>query len=597
MTGPASPRLHVLHVIDGVGVGGGAEESLVAMLPLLKARGIDSTVVCLFRRDGWEDRLTAKGYQVVVLQPYNRWARVWMLRRLIRQVRPDIVHASLVEATLTARIAGLGLGTPQLDSLVNTTYDPVRTSAMGIPARRLRALLELDKLTAKLVTHFHALTDAVKEEAVHVLGIPGDKVTVIPRGRATTALGTGTPARRIGVRDRLGVSTDDFVILNVGRQDPQKAKVDLIEAFSSAQERIPELLLLIAGREGKATADMQAAVQTSPSRERIVVLGHRDDVPDLLCAADLFVFPSLYEGLGGAVLEAMALSCPVIGSDAPAVREVLGDGEYGHVVARGDVVSLAEAMVQLASDPGRRELLAQRARGQFERRYELDVVVDEMACLYRSLLPVSRRKRQDVGRIVRLPIAVARTPRVLTNRVVLFAAVMPGEPAGQGMGGARYQEPLDIADYVSLLQQVGVRPHPWAHQRYRHGSRFCCLVEGNRLLSGGWVARGKSSFPVLEISRTLQFPQPSTVLFDFETPTQERGRGYYGALLREAARRSGDGVAYVYAEHANGSSLRGVAKAGFKQVAILRMTSRSVRIGAGPGVDPSAIGPFAGTGS
>ena len=519
-----------------------------------------------------------------------------MLRRLIRQVRPDIVHASLVEATLTARIAGLGLGTPQLDSLVNTTYDPVRTSAIGIPARRLQLLLALDRCTSKLVTHFHALTDAVKKEAVQVLGIPGDKVTVIPRGRAATALGTATSARRTEVRGRLGVSNNDFVILNVGRQDPQKAKVDLIEAFSSAQTRIPQLLLLIAGREGKATAEMEAAVQASASRERIVVLGHRDDVPDLLCAADLFVFPSLYEGLGGSLLEAMALSCTVIGSDAPAVSEVLGDGEYGQVVARGDVVSLAEAMVQLASDPIRREVLARRARGQFERRYELDVVVDEMARLYRSLLPVSRSVWRDVGRLIRLPIAVARRPRVLTNRVVLFAAAMPREPAGQSLAETRYQEPVDIADYVSLLQQVGMRPHPWAQQRYRHGSRFCCLVDENGLLSGGWIARGKRSFPVLEISRTLRFSQPSTVLFDFETPPEQRGHGFYGTLLREAAIRSGGGVAYVYAEHANRSSLRGVAKAGFKQVATLRMTSRSARIGAGPGIDPSALHPCGGTG-
>jgi glycosyltransferase involved in cell wall biosynthesis len=112
------------------------------------------------------------------------------------------------------------------------------------------------------------------------------------------------------------------------------------------------------------------------------LLGHRDDVPDLLVAADAFVFPSVFEGLGCAVLEAFALEVPVVASDAPALVEVLEDGALGMLAPRNDPGAFAEAIEQLQRDPTHAQAMAVRAHARFRERYELGAVIDATVLLY-----------------------------------------------------------------------------------------------------------------------------------------------------------------------------------------------------------------------
>jgi glycosyltransferase involved in cell wall biosynthesis len=149
---------------------------------------------------------------------------------------------------------------------------------------------------------------------------------------------------------------------------------------------MPQALLVIAGREGDASDAVHRASARSPYPDRVRLLGHRTDVAELLSGADLFAFPSLYEGLGGALLEAMALSCPIVGSNAPAIAEVLGSGAYGRVVERSDVGALSAALLALLGAEEERGRLARAARQRFEERYELERVVDQTLAMYETLL-------------------------------------------------------------------------------------------------------------------------------------------------------------------------------------------------------------------
>lgn len=391
--------MKVLHVIDGVDAGGGAEESLVGMLPLLRDRGIDGAVVCLYDRGGHVESLRKQGFRVEVLDAKSFLGRARQIRRLIAEIRPDLVHASLIDASFATRVAMLGLSTPQLNSLVNTTYDPVRIADLGIVPWKMKILHVLDSLTARWVRGgFHALTDAVKKEATDVLRIPANRVWTVPRGRDSAQLGARAPERRASVRASLGVAAEDLMVLNVGRQDPQKGKMILVESFSLAALEVPKASLFIAGGEGKDTAALAAAIEASPVKERIRVLGHRSDIPDLLAAADVFVFPSLYEGLGGALVEAMAMECPIIGSDAPAVAEVLGWGMYGRVVPRGDVVALGATMTDLLTNPEERRRYAEAGLKRFNEMFELARVVDAMAALYLEVVSAGRPRSRTRGR-------------------------------------------------------------------------------------------------------------------------------------------------------------------------------------------------------
>jgi glycosyltransferase involved in cell wall biosynthesis len=379
--------MKVLHVIDALGVGGGAEHALAGMLPLLRERGIESSVACLIpRKGGLQESLREQGFPVEVLAARSSVGRVRTLRHKVQNEAPDLVHATLFNACLATRFACAGLDVARLDSLVNTSYDPVRTSQLRIPAWKLRGVRMLDGATARqLGGHFHAITETVRDEAIEVLGLSPDRITVIPRGRSAVALGERTPERRQAARARLGLATDAPVLLNVGRQDSQKAQVELVKAFALVLASTPGAVLLIAGREGDASQRLRSTIAQHGLTNSVRLLGHRRDVADLYVASDLFVFPSHYEGLGSAIIEAMALGVPVVGSDAPAIREVLGHGRYGVIVPRGDVEELSRAVLALLLDSGGRRALRSRARGRFKEAYELQAVAEATVGLYHRI--------------------------------------------------------------------------------------------------------------------------------------------------------------------------------------------------------------------
>ncbi len=380
--------MNVLHVIDALGVGGGAEHSLAAMLPLLRARGIESSVICLKPREGGlQAELRERGFSVEVLPAGSWWERARALRHEVVSRSPDIVHATLFSSCLTARLACVRLGVARIDSLVNTSYDPVRTSRLAVPAWKLRVVRTVDSLTARwLGGYFHAVAPSVAREASDVLGIQPDRVFLVPRGRSRAALGERTVERRLETRRRLDLHPETPVFLNVGRQDGSKGQVTLIRAFERLHHRQPQAVLLIAGREGDETPAIQRAIaQTRLDARTIRVLGHRTDVFDLYVACDIFVFPSLYEGAGGSLIEAMALSTPIIGSDAPGVVEALAGGELGLIVPRSDEESLAQGMASLLEDSERRTELARRGGEYFQRHHELEKVADAMAAMYKRV--------------------------------------------------------------------------------------------------------------------------------------------------------------------------------------------------------------------
>ncbi len=375
-------------MIDALGLGGGAEHSMASTLPLLREHGVDSAVRCIHPREGGlQAELASHGFDVQVLPGHSWLARARALRQEVRRLSPDVVHATLLHSCLLTRVALIGLGVARIDSLVNTSYDPVRRKILGIPGWKLRIFQAVDGITARhLGGHFHVITETVRAEATDMLGIDPAQITVIGRGRSGALLGDRTPERRAQVRSALGLEPDAPVVLAVGRQDAQKAHDLLVRAFDLVLQSHPDAHLLMAGRPGDATEKLNDAIRDSADPERVHLLGHRPDVPDLFATADVFAFPSLYEGLGCSLVEAMALATPIVGSDAPAIAEVLDHGRYGMVVPRQDEVALSEAISSLLDDPARGEALGERARQRFLEHYELDQVVGATVAMYRDVV-------------------------------------------------------------------------------------------------------------------------------------------------------------------------------------------------------------------
>jgi glycosyltransferase involved in cell wall biosynthesis len=151
--------------------------------------------------------------------------------------------------------------------------------------------------------------------------------------------------------------------------------------------------VIVAGRRGNASADVEALRRSLDLGDQVWFMGHRDDVPNLLAAADLFVFPSLYEGFGGALIEAMALGLPIVASDVPAIREVVEEGRNALLVSRGDPRALAGAIAALLDQADQREAFGRASRRRFEERFTLESVVPQMVELYRSVAAARRPGR------------------------------------------------------------------------------------------------------------------------------------------------------------------------------------------------------------
>lgn len=378
-------RLRVLHVISGLGTGG-AERSLAEMLPLLSDAGVTSSIVCLAEKPkGVHAQVVQAGFPVTVVGT-SRLAAPVRIRRTISEWKPDIVHTTIFDADVLGRIASVARPCKLVTSLVNTTYDGVRIADSGVNRTKLAAAKAVDRFTAlRFTDHFHAISDAVKDSAVTHLGIAPDRVTVVERGRDLGRLGNPSPERRKAVRRALGLPLDAEVVLNVGRQEPQKGQSDLLDAVAKLATARPRLVMLQVGREGKASRDLHRIATNSGLAPRTRFLGHRDDVGDLLAAADVFAFPSIYEGLGGSVLEAMAMRVPIVVTDVPALVDVVEAGRGATVVPVCDPSALAQAIGDLLDHPEEAALLAEQARQIFFNRFTLERSVNGMVELYHNV--------------------------------------------------------------------------------------------------------------------------------------------------------------------------------------------------------------------
>lgn len=381
-----SPPLSILILINSLGTGG-AERSLSELLPVLRDSGVDANVVCLERRsEGVEQSILKSGQRVRFLSGRTLATRVTEFRRILKRERPNLIHTTLFESDLVGRLGAAGTHIPVLTSLVNTPYGAFRAVDPNLTAAKLRTVQIVDAFTSRhLTTHFHALTETVKEAAVEKLRVSDDCITVAPRGRDPQRLGFPSLERRAAARTRLGIHADRPLLLNVGRQEHQKGQRYLIEAMPSLLESVPDALLLIAGRRGHASNELESICSRLNLGTSVRFLGHRDDVPELLAACDVFVFPSLWEGLGGGLIEAMALGLPIVASRLRVFEEVLEDGHNATLVEPAVPRELADAVDNLLRNHGTRNRFGERSREIFDERFTLATSASRIIDLYRVL--------------------------------------------------------------------------------------------------------------------------------------------------------------------------------------------------------------------
>jgi glycosyltransferase involved in cell wall biosynthesis len=374
--------VHVLYLIDSL-MPGGAERSLAAMAPHLVAGGVTLEVATLHERSGVQDELVAAGVLLHSLAgPGGRAGWIGRARRLIRDRRPDLVHTTLFEADLAGRSAAVLCRVPVVSSLVNVAYGPEQQASSGVASLKLGAARLLDMVTARRVARFHAVSEHVAEVMTRRLHLRRSRVEVVPRGRDPELLGRRTGDRRARARAGLGVEPEQPVVLAAGRHEAQKGLDTLVEAVPAVLADVPTARFLVAGREGTQTPRLRALTERLGVQDAVRFLGARTDVYELLCAADVFAFPTRWEGMPGAILEAMALRAPIVASDLPPVREAVRDGVSARLVPPDRPEALAKAVVDTLHDPEGAAERAARAEADFQAHFTIGRAADGMLAFY-----------------------------------------------------------------------------------------------------------------------------------------------------------------------------------------------------------------------
>lgn len=327
--------MHVVHVLYSFGTGG--LEKGIATVVRHGSEGFRHSIVCL-TVSGASERLLPPGTDVVELKkpPGNSLRSIIKLRRILKELRPDVVHTRNwpgMDGIIAARLAGIR-------NVVHGEHGWGMDDPDGRSPKRMR----IRRLLTRWVREYTCVSRAIERWLAEEIRVRRP-VTQIYNGVDTDTFrpGTGEP-----VRAELGIPGDALVVGIVGRLDPIKDHPTLFQAFDRLRDKVPDARLLVVG-DGPERARLE-----SLAGEGVIFLGDRADVPEILRALDLFVLSSRNEGVSNTILEAMATGLPVVATRVGGNPELVKDGQTGTLVPTGDPVALAQALAAYAASPQRR---------------------------------------------------------------------------------------------------------------------------------------------------------------------------------------------------------------------------------------------------
>lgn len=370
-----------MHLTKITGIAG-SENHLLMLLGGLRQRGVDARFLLLVEPgnpvDDFVAAAAARDIPAERLRIYHHadltlYPRLWWR---LRALRPDIVHTHLQHADLygipAARLA-------RVRAVVTSRHN-------DDPRRRHPLLRRLNRALWHMVDAGVAISDAIARFSVEVEGAPAARLTTIHYGLERIPERLERAAAREKLCQELGLGGDPLLVGVVARLIPAKGISYGIRAFARQAGRFPGARLLVVG-DGPLRTDLEAGAAALGLGRRVRFLGWRADASQIMAALDLLLMPSLREGFGLALLEAMACAVPVVASAVSAIPEVVVHGETGLLCPPRDVEAFSQALGALLSDADLRARMGAAGRARLLAHFQAGHMVEQTLALYQRLCP------------------------------------------------------------------------------------------------------------------------------------------------------------------------------------------------------------------
>lgn len=327
---------------------------------LLREAGIETTPLPLRRR----------------IEPVEDWHCLCALTRLMRDWRPEVLHGHSSKGGFLARLAGRRLPG------VRTVYNPHGFAFQMRTSTFTHALyIALERLAGGYTDALVAACESQRSLALRYGLLPPERIEVIPNGICAESYASPGGS---ALREELGIPATARLVGTVAALSPQKGIKGLLKAAATVAAERPGTRFLVAG-DGPLRPSLQRQLEPLGLEGVVTFAGLRADIPAVLAALDLFVLPSLWEGLPYALLEAGAAGLPVVASAVPGNVDLVRPGETGWLAAAGDDRDLAKQLLAALDDPDAGHKAA-NLRELVRREYSLRRMVDGHADLYERLV-------------------------------------------------------------------------------------------------------------------------------------------------------------------------------------------------------------------
>lgn len=360
--------MKLLYVITGLGIGG-AEAITIDLANQMVNRGHSVLLIYLTGENRQVSRIDVRIKAVgleMVKTPFNLYRTFLKSRKLIKEYKPDVVHAQMFHANLFCRLLRLFCSMPLLITTEHNKY-------IGGYLRML-----LYRITDNLSDFNTNVSNEATCLFIQKRTFSKKKSFTIYNGIDMTKF-FPSPTLSIQLRKYYNLRTDDFVFLNIGRLMPAKDHKNLIDAFMLLADRYQNMKMLIVG-EGILYDELKKYIQEKKMTQRIILAGSHSNVVDYYNASDCFVLSSAWEGFGIVLAEAMACQLPVITTNAGGCAEVVDDDSY--VVTTHNPLALSKKMEEVYLMPCPQRIALGEENRRKAQRFDLYKVCDQWLEIY-----------------------------------------------------------------------------------------------------------------------------------------------------------------------------------------------------------------------